>query len=319
MSAKIPWTLLLLLLTLAAGAWSWAEEADLPVYRIVPEIAGEITAIGSDTMVELMTYWSEGLCAQYPKVIITVDQKGSNTAPPALLDGSAQLGPMSRPMNADEISVFTKRYGYPPTEFVVAIDALAIFVHRDNPVAGFSLTQVKTIFGTEDAPGKMRLTTWADVGSSLLGTRAINTYGRNGLSGTQVFFRQHVLGGADFAPGLQEKPTSNALIQVVASDPQAVAYCGASYATAGVRVVPVARDGGRYILPSPETCISGTYPIARKLYIYVNKPPGRELPIVVREFLRFVLSRTGQEVVRIEGFYSLPLEQVQAMLRQLDP
>jgi len=266
-----------------------------------------------------MTDWAEGFRAQYPAVRITLEEKGSNTAPPALISGRSQLAPMSRPMKPDEIGAFTTRFGYPPTELVMAIDGLAIFVHRDNPITGLTMRQLATVF----APGAPQAgtpgTRWTDLGVMDRGDAPVTLYGRNPLSGTYTFFRQHVLGGGDFAPSLHELASSSALITSVAIDPGGIAYCGVGYATSGVRIVPVGVREGAYFPPSLAHCLDGSYPIARRLYIYINRPPSGILAPVVREFLRFALSKAGQELVEMGGFYNVPAELAATSLRLLAP
>ena len=295
------------------------ELSDLPTYQIATGVSGNLYAIGSDTMVEVMTYWAEAFRAQYPDVSITLDEKGSNTAPPALLSGESNLAPMSRPMTAGEISAFTSRYGYPPTEVIVAIDALSVFVHRENPLQGLTLQQVERLFSAIPRSAQQRLTSWDQLPTSKLERAAIKLYGRNPLSGTYSYFKKNVLHGDDFAPELQELPTSKELIDSIATDTFGIAYCGISYQNSGVRTVPIGATDNNYYPPTVENCLNDKYPIARKLYIYINKSPHVALPSAIREFLRFALSRSGQEVVISSGLSSLPLKHVTASLQLLGP
>lgn len=306
-------------------AWGTIAASDeptvptLPAYRIVPGISGEILAVGSDTMLELMTFWSEAFHAQYPAVSITLDEKGSNTAPLALIEGRSQLGPMSRPMKPDEVSAFTRRFGYPPTAIAVAIDGLAVFVHRDNPLPGLTLLQVEAIFSAVPSHGQPRITTWKSLGVNSLGEARLTLYGRNPLSGTYTFFKEQVLSSTDYSEDLREQPSSTAVIHSVATDATAIAYCGIGYATSGVRTIPIGLQPGEYVSPTQENCWIGTYPIARRLYIYVNRSPSGRLPPAVREFLRFVLSASGQEVVALGGFFPLPAESVLTSVELIGP
>ena len=301
------------------GTGVGGEAENLPPYRIADDISGSLVAVGSDTMLELMASWSEGFRAQYPAVTITLDEKGSNTAPPALIDARAQLAPMSRAMKPEEIAAFVARFGYPPTELVLAIDGLAIFVHRDNPLAGVTLAQLGQLFASPAAPGAVPLGRWRELGVRDRGDAAIALYGRNQFSGTYTFFRQHVLHGADYTPLLHELPSSSALVTCVAVDPQAIAYCGLGYANSGVRIVPLGVREGAYFPPSLANCLDGSYPIARRLYLYINRPPTGTLPPAVREFVRFALSKAGQELVEMGGFYSVPADLASTQLRLLTP
>ena len=201
----------------------------------------------------------------------------------------------------------------------MAIDGLAIFVHRDNPLPGLTLAQLAQVFAAGAATGAPATTRWKELGVADRGDAPIMLYGRNPLSGTYTFFRQHVLGNGDFAPSLHELPSSSALITSVAIDPDGIAYCGVGYATSGVRIVPVGVREGAYFPPSLANCLDGSYPIARKLYIYINRPPSGALAPAVREFLRFALSKAGQEVVEMGGFYHVPAGLVATSLRLLSP
>jgi phosphate transport system substrate-binding protein len=230
-----------------------------------------------------MTLWAEGFRATYPNVNIQIEGKGSSTAPPALIEGTAQLGPMSRAMKSDEIDKFEKKYGYKPTEIKVAIDALAVFVHKDNPIKGLNLAQVDSVFSSTYKRGGKPIATWGDVGlTGAWATRPMSLYGRNSASGTYGFFKEHALSKGDFKDTVKEQPGSSSVVQGVASDLGGIGYSGIGYAT------------------------SGDYPLARFLYIYVNKKPNVPMDKLTQEFISFVLSKAGQEIVVKDGYYPLP-------------
>ncbi|GIX46016.1 MAG: phosphate-binding protein PstS [Candidatus Tectimicrobiota bacterium] len=294
-----------LLLALRAPA-QVPVDPQLPSYRPVGGVAGNLNSIGSDTMNNLMTLWAEGFRAFYPNVHIQIEGKGSSTAPPALIEGTAQLGPMSRPMKAAEIDKFEKAFGYKPTAFRAAIDALAVFVHKDNPLTCLTLTQVDSIFSKTYKRGGKPVRTWGDLGlTGAWATRPLSLYGRNSASGTYGFFKEHALLGGDFKDTVKEQPGSSSVVQGVASDLGGIGYSGIGYQTSGVKAVALASDGDCYA-PTLDNALSGDYPLARFLYIYVNKKPGEPLDRLTAEFLRFVFSRQGQEVVVKDGYYPFP-------------
>ena len=290
---------------------SAAVELDpkLPEYTKVAGVSGNLNSIGSDTLNNLMTLWAEGFQEVYPNVNIQIEGKGSSTAPPALIEGTAQLGPMSREMSSKEIDAFEKKYGYKPTGIKVAIDALAVFVHKDNPVKGLSMPQVDAIFSkTRKAGFASDITDWGVVAPEWKG-KALSLYGRNSASGTYGFFKEVALKKGDYKPTVKEQPGSSAVVQGVASDLAGVGYSGIGYVTSGVRALPLsAKDGEEMMEPSYENCLSSKYPLGRFLFVYVNKKPNEPMPTLVHEFVRFVESKQGQEVVIKDGYFPLKAE-----------
>ncbi len=271
-------------------------------------ISGELNSIGSDTMNNLMTLWAEGFRRQYPAVRIQIEGKGSSTAPPALISGTAQLGPMSRAMKPSEVDEFEKRFGYKPTELRVALDGLAVYVHKDNPLDRLTLQQVDAIFSKTRRGGFVRdLSSWGDLGlAGDWAARPISLYGRNSASGTYAYFKEQALFKGDYKDIVKEQPGSASVVQGVSEDRFGIGYSGIGYATSGVKALKLAlRDGADFYAPDPEHVYSGRYPLARFLYVYVNKRPGATLDPLVEEFLRFVLAREGQEIVVKDGY--LPL------------
>jgi phosphate transport system substrate-binding protein len=280
----------------------------LASYQRVRGIAGNLTSMGSDTLNNLMTLWAEGFRAVYPNVNIQIEGKGSSSAPPALIEGTTQLGPMSRAMKPSEHDAFEKRYGYMPTAIPVAIDAIAIFVHKDNPLTGLTLEQVDGIFSSTHTRGGKSLQTWGDLG--LTGEWApwpLSLYGRNSASGSYGFFKEQALRSGDFRATVQELPGSSAVVHGVATDRRGIGYAGIGSKTPGVKAVALAEAGGGALQePSLEHCLRGTYPLARFLYIYVHKKPAAPLEKLVHEFLRFVTAQEGQTIVVKDGYYPLP-------------
>jgi len=298
-------------LVLLAG-WAAAQvkvDAELTAYRAVGGVSGNISSVGSDTLNNLMTYWAESFQKFYPNARVQIEGKGSSTAPPALISGTAQLGPMSRAMKATEIDQFEKRYGYKPTQLRTAVDALAVFVNKDNPITCLSIVQVDAIFSkSRRRGGKADLATWGQLGlAGEWASRPISLYGRNSASGTYGFFKEHTLKNGDFKDSVKEQPGSASVVQGVTVDRHAIGYSGIGYATAGVKAVPLSeKDGGRCVEATADNAYAGTYPLARFLYVYVNRAPGKALDPLTREFARLMLSREGQEAVVKDGYFPIP-------------
>ncbi len=281
----------------------------IPAYEKTSGISGNLNSVGSDTMNNLMTLWAEGFAKFYPNVKIQVEGKGSSTAPPALIAATAQLGPMSRPMKNTEIDGFESQAGHKPTALRTSLDSLAVYVNKDNPLESLSLVQVDAIFSKNRALGyKEPIGTWGQVGlTGDWATRPISLYGRNSASGTYGFFKEHALGNGDFRDEVKEQPGSASVVQGITEDLSGIGYSGIGYRTSGVKTVALAgKGGGTPIIPSAANVYNGTYPLARFLYIYINKDPNKPADPLVREFLRYVLSKEGQEAVIKDGYMPLP-------------
>jgi len=294
-------------------------DAKIKKYAPTSGVAGNLNSIGSDSLNNLMTYWAEGFKKKYPNVNLQIEGKGSSTAPPALIAGTAQLGPMSREMKSSELEEFQKKYGYKPTKIGVALDSLAVFVNKDNPVKSLSLDQVDAIFSKTRKSGHAEITTWGQVGvSGKLANMPISLYGRNSASGTYGYFKEHALKKGDFKNIVKEQPGSASVVEGVAKDIAAVGYSGIGYATSGVRAVPLSvKDGSTAAEATYANVLNGKYPMSRMLYIYVAKKPGQPLPKVTEEFLKYVLSKEGQEVVVKDGYDPLTAKLVDDQLKAL--
>jgi phosphate transport system substrate-binding protein len=289
-------------------------------YQRVSGVSGSLSSVGSDTMNNMLTLWAETFRKFYPNVKIQIEGKGSSTAPPALIAGTAQFGPMSRQMRATEIDQFESKYGYKPTELRTSYDALAVYVHKDNPIEKLTLAQVEAIFGKSRRRGyKQNVTMWGQLGlTGDWANRPISIYGRNSASGTYGFFKEHTLKNGDYKDSVKEQPGSASVVQGVTEDRYGIGYSGIGYKTSGVRAVPLAEDekrpfsGGSY-----EDVTSGKYPLARFLYIYINKAPGKPLDPLVVEFAKLWYSKEGQEVVIKDGYMPLTAAQVKEELEKL--
>lgn len=300
----------LLLASMSALAQVTVDLA-LPVYEQVQGVSGRLKSVGSDTMNNTMTLWAEGFLSMYPNIRIEIEGKGSSTAPPALIAGSSQFGPMSREMKAAEVDGFKSQYGYPPTKLPAAIDMLAVYANKDNPICnmGLTLQQVDAIFSTNRRGGYANdLRTWGEVGvtNGAWADQPISLYGRNSASGTYGFFKKDVLGNGDFKPSVKEQPGSSSVVQSVATDDPGIGYSGIGYVTADVCAVPLAFDA--VTPPTPATAeyaYTGEYPLSRFLYVYINHRPGSDLDPLRREFIRYMYSTQGQKDVIRDGYYPI--------------
>ena len=281
-------------------------DSAIPRYTKVANVSGELVSVGSDTLTDVMVLCAREFRNIYPQVAIHLEDKGSATAPPALIEGRSQLAPMSRLMTQDEIGAFEQKYGYKPTFYKVALDALSIYVHKSNPVRGLTLQQLDGIFSSRLKGGGPSLDTWGSVGlSGDWANKAITLYGRDKLSGTNAYFKEHVLQQGGFKTTVQEE-ISEQVVDSVANDPSGIGYSGIGWKTSQVRTVPMGAAAGSFVEPTYKNSLGGTYPLARFLYIYVNQKPGQPLDKLTGEFIRFVLSHEGQEAVVQAKFFSLP-------------
>jgi len=294
-------------------------DAGIPEYQKASGISGNLSSVGSDTLANLMTLWAEEFNRAYPNVNIQIQAAGSSTAPPALTEGTSNLGPMSREMKDDELEAFESKYGYKPTAIPVAVDALAVMVNKDNPVKGLTMEQVDAIFSsTNKCGGEKSIETWGDAGVAAWGSKSIQLYGRNSVSGTYGYFKEHALCKGDFKNNVNEQPGSASVVQSVTSSVNGIGYSGLGYTTSGVKMVALAKKGSKtFVDPTPENAVAGTYPLTRYLYIYVNKKPNQPLAPLDNEFIKMVLSKTGQQVVIKDGYIPLPAKVVDKVLATL--
>ncbi|MGE3316413.1 MAG: PstS family phosphate ABC transporter substrate-binding protein [Planctomycetaceae bacterium] len=307
------------LFTIPANAQT-AIDPKLPVYKKVPGVSGSIKSVGSDTMNNLMALWAEGFKKFYPDVKIEIEGKGSATAPPALIEGTATFGPMSREMKADEIDAFEKKYGYKPTMLPTCVDMLAVYVNKDNPIKGLSLQEIDAIFSKTrklGAPGDV--TTWDQIGmTGEFQNAPLSMYGRNAASGTYAYFKEHALGKGDFKDSVKEQPGSSAVVQGVGAEKFAIGYSGIGYKTSDVRALPLsAKKGGKVIPADPKFAYTGEYPLSRYLLLAANVKPNQKLDPLRREFVKYILSKQGQEAVVKDGYYPMPAAAAEKALKTM--
>ncbi|HLO67728.1 MAG TPA: PstS family phosphate ABC transporter substrate-binding protein [Holophaga sp.] len=309
-----------LILCLAVGAGLFADKAvkvdpKIPAYKKTAAMHGNLNSVGSDSLNNLMTYWVEAFGKEHPDVKIQVEGKGSGTAPPALAEGTSQIGPMSREMKKEEIDKFQARHGVKPVKIAVALDTLGVFVHKKNPVTKLTVKELDGIFSKTRKSGAPEIKTWGDLkAAGEFAAKPISLYGRNSASGTYGYFKEHALEKGDFKDTVKEQPGSSSVVQSVGTDRFAIGYSGIGYKTSDVKVLALSTDGKGFFEPTYENALNGKYPLARYLYIYFNPKGGDKL---TREFLKFVLSQKGQEIVVKDGYYPLPKKVVDENLALL--
>jgi phosphate transport system substrate-binding protein len=306
---------------MAGNVHASGVDADLPVYKRASGVSGNLSSVGSDTLANLMTLWTEEYKRLYPNVNIQIQAAGSSTAPPALTEGTSNFGPMSRKMKSKELEAFEKRYGYKPTPIKVAIDALAVYVHKDNPIKGMTISQVDAIFSKNRKCGAdVDIQRWGQLGmEGQWSGRDIQLFGRNSVSGTYGYFKKKALCKGDYKATVNEQPGSASVVQSVTASINGIGYSGIGYKTSGVKAVALTKkDGKPFIAATKENAANGSYPLSRYLYVYVNKHPNKPLPPLEREFVKMVLSKVGQEVVVKDGYVPLSTKLVEKELAKLN-
>ena len=280
-------------------------DANLPKYKPAAGLSGQIKSVGSDSMNSLMTQWTEKFKEYYKGVRTEVEGQGSSKAMPALIEGAASFGPMSRDAKANEIADFEKKYGYKPVLLPTSIDLLAVYVNRDNPLQSLSMEQVDAIFSSTRKLGGDSIDNWGQV--SLKGdykNEAIALFGRNAASGTYGFFKEKAMGNGDFRDRVNEQPGSTAVIASVGENRFAMGYSGIGYKTEAVKPLALSpKKGEPAIEPSEENAYNGKYPLGRFLYLAVNYKPTSKMEPLRKEFIKFVFSREGQEIAVKDGYF----------------
>lgn len=310
-------------LTFAAAGVSAASavaavDPSIPSYTKGAGVSGNLSSIGSDSLANLMTLWAEEYKKQYPSVNIQIQAAGSSTAPPALTEGTANLGPMSRQMKDVELQAFEAKYGYKPTAVPVAVDALAVFVHKDNPIKSLDMAQIDGIFSNNRLCGGSNIQTWGDLGlTGEWADKPIQLFGRNSVSGTYGYFKEVALCKGDFRGNVNEQPGSASVVQSVSQSLNGIGYSGIGYKTASVKAVPLSKKGGEAFEANEANALAGKFPLARFFYVYVNKAPNKPLAPLEAEFLKMVLSQQGQQVVAKDGYIPLPAKVVEKTRQEL--
>jgi len=308
-----------LTITAVSSIASAEIDPNLPSYEKASGVSGNISSVGSDTLANLMTLWAEDFKRNYPNVNIQIQAAGSSTAPPGLTEGTSNLGPMSRKMKDKEREAFEKRYGYKPTAIPVAIDALAVFVNKDNPIKGMNIAELDAVFSSTRKCGLDNdAKTWGDLGvQGALANKSFQLFGRNSVSGTYGYFKKKALCKGDYKNNVNEQPGSASVVQGVSESINSIGYSGIGYKTASVRALPLAKKGDKYVEATPANAVTGKYPLSRFLYVYVNKAPNKALDPITAEFVKLMLSKQGQEVVLKDGYVPLPAKVVEKQFKAL--
>ncbi|MGC4004228.1 MAG: PstS family phosphate ABC transporter substrate-binding protein [Pirellulales bacterium] len=296
------------------------DKTGLPHYKKSTDaVAGTIKSKGSDTMATLMTYWVEGFKSFYPGITAEIAHNGSGDAPKALIDDLATFGAMSRDWEPGEVDKFEAAHKFKPTVVPTCIDMLAVYVHKDNPISGLTLQQVDAIFSKERKGGFPKdIKTWGDLGlTGDWADKPIELYGRNSTSGTYKYFKDHAMFKGSYKETYKEQAGSSAVIGTIASNKYAIGYSGIGYASAGVKIVPLAvKDGMPFVAAEPKNAYSEEYPLARYLFVSFKHQPGTPLDPLRREFLRYVLSSEGQAMVKKDQYVPLAPEMVRDTLKE---
>ncbi len=311
---------ILAVLMLGLGSEIAAIDVDPAItdYQPVAALQGSLNSVGGDALNTLMTFWAEGFQTTYPSVNIQIEGMGGSTGPVALVGGTVQLAPMTREFTAHEIAAFEKKWGYPPIAIRVALDALAVFVHPDNPVPSLSLLQLDQIYSSTFKRGGADVNDWSGLGlTGDLSALPISPFGRNSASGAYAVAKQRILMGGNFKTSVLEKPGSSGVAEAVAQTRGGIGYSGAGYLTTTVRAIPVSEGVQPAVLPTYDHVLAGRYPLARFLFIYIHKKPGGD-PLVA-EFIRYTQSRVGQRIVCDNGFFPLSAALVGENLAKLAP
>jgi phosphate transport system substrate-binding protein len=315
---------MVLIVLIATIGLSFAQtvkvDSKIAKYKKVSGISGNANSIGSDTMNNLMALWLEGFRKYYPLVNVQIEGKGSSTAPPALIEATAQFGPMSREMKSKEKDAFDKKYGFKPTRIRTSLDALAIFVNKDNPIKCLSLVQADAVFSKTRKRGLANnVKTWGDLGlTGAWASQPVRIFGRNSASGTYGFFKKKVLKKGDYKDSVKEQPGSASVVQGITEDKYAIGYSGIGYKTSGVKAISLAKkEGAKCFDGSYKNVLDKKYPLARFLNLYIVKDPTKPMDPLVKEFIKYILSKEGQEVVVKDGYLPLSYEVVQEELAKL--
>jgi len=309
------------------GSPAWAQlkpelDAKIPLYQPATPVKGTLHIAGSDSMSPLLAAWTDELKRRHSGMKIVIEGAGSQTGLTNLLEHRTGIAAMSRRMTASEIAEFVKEYGHEPAEVPVAIDALAMFVHQDNPVTGLSMEELDSMFCRERRRGlDYPVTTWGLVGLTDQWFDApIRLYGRNGNSGTSYFFREEVCKGGTFFPHMVSGHGPASVVMDVIKDPLGIGFSGIGYRTSMVKAVPIATvKGGRYVEPSFQSVMDGSYPLRRNLYLYIARAPKSEPEAGARELVRFALSAQGQQIALDHGYFPLPLTEITRVLSKWSP
>jgi ABC-type phosphate transport system substrate-binding protein len=349
MKTKIRALVALALVVVGSRAWALKYAAPGPRIPVDPSIPSwhpgdlkiepeeEFNVVGADIMDEITLGWIKQFRQAYPPLSVTMEARASGSGGPALTEGTAHAAPVGRELLPVELEAFVKRFGYPPLEIKVATGSVGslgktassiVLVHKDNPITGLTLAQLDAIYSKDRKRGHADIRTWGDLGlKGVWATRPIKLYGLRPPNGIEQYVKRIALLGGEWKDGIQQVKGEGfthaftvAAKDIGATNPGGLTYGLLANVIPDVKVVPLAAEpGGPFVLPTQEDIYTHRYPFSRFVYIYVNRKPGQPLEPKVKEFLKLVLSREGQQVVSEEAvFLPLTAEVVREELAKLD-
>ncbi|WP_437229843.1 PstS family phosphate ABC transporter substrate-binding protein [Planctomicrobium sp. SH661] len=307
---------LAMMLVASTAAAQTAVDPGLPVYPRTENLKGNVVMVGSYTMSQLGAVWADSFQKLYPEVEIKIDPKGSKNAVSSVISGEASFGLLSRQITEEEVKAFHDKFGYLPTVVTPALEPIAIYVHKDNPIESLSLAQLDAIFSKTLKRGASKTaTTWGDLGAAgKWAATPITCEARKDETGSQVFFQAAILGNGEFRDDVKEHVSNLELVKSVATTPGAIGFGGASFVTPDVKAIALKwRD------EDPAIKITeANYPLVRPLQIVINRDPNAQLSENQREFLKFVFSQKGQQDVILGGFVPVQARAAQIALDAVD-
>lgn len=289
----------------AAESATPGNEGNLPAYRRIGKLQGTVQLSGSSAVAPFARAWGGAFQRIYPNAAVNVIAKSSAAAVGDMAANPATVGMMSRAMNAAERDAYARQHGQAPTEFKVAIDAVAIFVFKDNPLQMITMPQLERIYAATPKTGPA-IVRWEQIGlQGDWARREVRGIGFEAGRGAYELLRDLVLRGGDFRSDIAAEPVSTSVVQAVGVDAGAIGYASVYYRTARTRVLPLQSASGELAQPTEADASSGKYPLARYLYLYRGAPKGGAADLLAREFLRFVLSEEGQNATRASGAFAI--------------
>jgi phosphate transport system substrate-binding protein len=278
-----------------------------------------VSGIAAPTTATVLNRAAQSFRRLHPDFRLDLTESGSSASPPALIADRTRLAAMSREMTEGEVAAFTAKHGYPPTGIPVAQGAIAIFVHRDNPLSGLTRDDLRRVFSRSAASGRDPVDQWGELGlTGDWAKRSITLYGVGEALGETKLLRAWVMRDAHLSAAMLVQPTQSSAVQAVAADLSGIAYASLLFRCRAVRALPLAGEDGVFYPCDAPNCRADRYPLARKLLVYVNKPPGRAFDAPTAEFLKFVLCREGQQIMMDCGIFSLDLPEISRATRTLE-
>ena len=277
-------------------------------YKKTSDVYGTIKISGSTTMSNLVSLWCNGFSDIYHNTNCMVESFGSRKAPQDLVEGKFEIGTMSEPMSSKDIQDFKNTYGYEPLGIEVAIDMIAVLVNVENPITCITISELDGIYSnTYSCQGSTDITTWGDlIQGGEWKNIPIKVYGRTPASGTYDVFRKIALCNGNYKSSITQLASSKDIVDFVSKDVYSIGYSGLGYITSGVKAVNVGESKNNCYPPKSEYAITKQYPFTRNLYIYTREDPSKGMKKLTKEFLKYILSKDGQEAVLEAGFTVLP-------------